>query len=69
MSELLQKNDFLNQKDVANMLNVKVSTLNHWRCVKRYDIPHVKLGRVILYPEKAFKEWLSGYTHNLNNWD
>lgn len=51
------------------MLNVKVSTLNHWRCVKRYDIPHVKLGRVILYPEKAFKDWLKGYTYNLNNCD
>lgn len=61
MSEKLHENDFLNQKEVSAILGVKVITLNHWRCIKRYNIPYIKIGRVILYPEQEFKVWLNQY--------
>lgn len=66
MSENLKLKEelYLSQKDVAKILNIKVSTLNHWRCVKRYEIPYIKLGRVIMYPESEFAIWLNKYKNN-----
>ena len=60
----LKEELYLNQKDIAKILNIKVSTLNHWRCVKRYEIPYIKLGRVIVYPESEFIKWLNKYKTN-----
>ena len=53
---------YLTQKQVSEILNVKISTLNHHRCTrnKNFDMPYVKVGRVILFPEEKFYEWLQG---------
>lgn len=58
-------NEYFTQKEVADIIGVKVPTLNHWRCVKRYKIPYVKLGRIILYPKDAFNGWLAKYARNI----
>lgn len=60
-----KQNEYLTQKQVAEVLDVKVSTLNFWRCTGRHEIPYCKLGRVILYPSGAFYSWLSSHTSNL----
>ena len=52
---------YLTQKEVSKILDVKVTTLNSWRCSKKYEIPHIKLGRVILYPYIEFHEWLESF--------
>lgn len=55
---------YLTQQQVSEILNVKISTLNHHRCTrnKNFDMPYVKVGRVILFPEEKFYEWLQGKT-------
>ena len=61
-----QNKNYLNQKEVADILGVKVKTLNHWRAVKRHKIPFIKMGRVILYPEQSFYAWLESHGQNLD---
>jgi len=39
----------LKPADVARRLGVDVETLNVWRCNKRYDLPYVKVGRLVRY--------------------
>lgn len=56
---------YLTQQEVANILNVKTTTITHWRCIKRYKIPYIKLGRVILYPQTSFIDWLNKYGQNI----
>lgn len=60
---------YLTQQEVSQIINVKIETLNHWRCIKRYKIPYIKLGRVILYPQAAFTEWLNTYSQNIKNFE
>ncbi|MDD4519285.1 MAG: helix-turn-helix domain-containing protein [Alphaproteobacteria bacterium] len=57
---------YLNQKQVAEVLGVKIETLNHWRAVKRYKIPYTKVGRIILYPEAEFYKWLELASHHIS---
>ena len=39
----------LNTKEAAVFLGTTESTLRHWRCVKRYNLPVVKIGRLVKY--------------------
>lgn len=42
---------FLTPEEVAEWLDTSVQTLATWRCVKRYPLPFVRLGRLIRYRE------------------
>ena len=39
----------LNTEQAAEILGVKPETLAYWRCVKRYNLPFVKSGRLVRY--------------------
>lgn len=39
----------LNTEQVAQILGIKPSTLENWRCTKRVQIPFVRIGRSIRY--------------------
>ena len=39
----------LPQKDTAAMLGVEESTLVGWRYHKRYNLPYIKIGKLIRY--------------------
>ncbi len=39
----------VNDKQAAEALGVKASTLGHWRSVGRYNLRYVKVGRLIRY--------------------
>lgn len=41
--------ELLTPKDVSEILRVSVATLANWRSTKRYDLPYIKLGKVIRY--------------------
>lgn len=58
----LNQTKYLTQKEVSKILDVKVTTLNSWRCSRKYNIPYIKLGRVILYPSVEFYAWLESFT-------
>lgn len=57
----LENKKYLKQQEVAEILNVRTQTLNQWRCSQKQQIPYIKVGRVILYPEQAFYSWLESH--------
>ena len=54
--------EYLTQKEVAEILGIKLSTLNHHRCIKAKgweDLPYIKLGKIIRYPREEFFNWFN----------
>jgi excisionase family DNA binding protein len=45
-------------KETAAILRVSVGTLAVWRCVKRYALPFVKVGRSVRYRETDIAAFL-----------
>jgi excisionase family DNA binding protein len=41
--------ELLTRKEAATYLGVTESTLAVWACVKRYNLPYVKVGRLVKY--------------------
>jgi len=39
----------LTRKQAAEFLGVKEATLAHWKCTGRYNLPSVKIGRLVKY--------------------
>jgi excisionase family DNA binding protein len=35
--------------EAAQILGIEVTTLEKWRCTKRYGLPFVKVGRLVRY--------------------
>jgi len=63
----MEQPKYLTQKEVAQILNVKSKTITHWRATKNNkikDLQYIKLGRVILFPEKEFFQWLDSHLQN-----
>lgn len=52
----------LNPNEVAEILGVKIETLNYWRCTKRYDLPYVKVGRLAKYRPEDINEFIKSRT-------
>ena len=50
----------LRPRDAAKALGVSERLL--WEWTHRGDLPHVKVGRTILYPVDALREWLNRQT-------
>lgn len=46
----------------SELLGVTRGTLAGWRCTKRYDLPFVKIGRVIRYRESDLQNFLEQHT-------
>ena len=54
MSELL-----LTPRDVAKILGVTLQTLAVWRCEKRYNLPYIKVGRLIRYLRSDVEDFIT----------
>ena len=39
----------LNRKEAAKFLGVEENTLAVWACTKRYNLPMIKVGRLVKY--------------------
>ncbi|PCJ09737.1 MAG: hypothetical protein COB16_03340 [Rhodobacteraceae bacterium] len=48
MTEIFSTN-LLTPEQVSDYLGVSVETLNVWRCTKRYNLPYLKVGRLVRY--------------------
>ncbi len=58
-----QTNDPLfTPQETANYIGVTVHTLSVWRCVGRYNIPFVKVGRLVKYRKSALDAFLERQT-------
>lgn len=52
------RTDRLTNDQAAEYLGVKPSTLEVWRCTRRYAIPYVKVGRKVYYERPSLDAWL-----------
>ena len=43
------RSDLLSRREAAAYLGLSEQTLAIWKCTKRYDLPYVKIGRLIKY--------------------
>ena len=48
--------------EAAKFLGVAEHTLAVWRCNARYDLPFVKVGRLVKYRQSALDKFLSDNT-------
>ena len=49
--------------EAAEYLGVTVRTLSVWRCVGRYNIAFIKVGRLVKYRQSELDAFLSRRTH------
>lgn len=55
----------LTQEQAAEILGVTPGTLSVWRCTKRYNIPYIKVGRLVRYRKSALDSFLDRRTHGM----
>jgi excisionase family DNA binding protein len=53
--------DLLTPEDVAKILDVSTQTLATWRTTGRYDLPFVKIGRLVRYRQSDVDEFVDGF--------
>ena len=54
----LAPDTLLNDEQAAAALSVKPGTLSVWRCTGRYNLPFVKVGRLVRYRAGDLAAWL-----------
>jgi len=61
--ERLQFNDkLLNRREAAELLGTTEGTLAVWTCNKRYNLPVVKVGRLVKYKLSDLITFIEGRT-------
>jgi excisionase family DNA binding protein len=56
------KDKLLTREEAAQFLGVATKTLNVWACTGRYQIPTVKVGRLVRYRLSHLEEFLERRT-------
>jgi len=51
-------NQLLNRKQAAEFLGVREATLAHWKCTGRYNLPAVKIGRLVKYRVSDLEQFI-----------
>ena len=59
MSNADRPPSLLKPADAAAFLGVAAGTLSVWRCVHRYDLPYLKIGRKVMYSESDLLAFLA----------
>jgi excisionase family DNA binding protein len=59
---LPQNADLLNNDQAAAYIGVTPRTLEVWRCTKRHQISHIKVGRLVKYRKSALDAFLDQQT-------
>jgi len=56
------KDEIFSNTDAAEYIGVTPRTLEVWRCTKRYQIPFIKVGRLVKYRRSALDAFLESRT-------
>ncbi len=56
--------DLLDEKQAATLLQVTPGTLSVWRSTGRYQIPFIKVGRLVRYRQTDLINWLESRLRN-----
>ena len=54
----LQNDPLLTEQQAADMLGIKSTTLQVWRCNQRYPLAYIKIGRNVRYRASAVQKFL-----------
>lgn len=54
----LQNDPLLTEQQAADMLGIKPTTLQVWRCNQRYPLAYIKIGRNVRYRASAVQKFL-----------
>ncbi len=65
--EHLNPNILMNRKDAAEFLGVAESTLAYWKCVGRYNLKYVKIGRLVKYRIRDLEDFIEKGLNFNNN--
>lgn len=49
----------LTTEEAAALLGVLPETLASWRCLGRYNLPYIKVGRAVRYDRRDIDAWLA----------
>lgn len=60
-------NELLTDDQVAKLIGVSTQTLSIWRCKGRYNLPFVKIGRLVRYRRRDVDVWLELRTRHLTS--
>jgi excisionase family DNA binding protein len=61
-SKIFQKPDLLTRNEAAEYLGITPRTLAVWACVKRYNLPYVKIGRLVKYRRSDLDKFIERQT-------
>lgn len=64
MMDQYNPNELLSRKEAAKLLGVKEITLAVWKSTKRYDLPVVKVGRLVRYRRSDLMDFINRRTVN-----
>ena len=62
INSLREQSDLLTREQAAEFLGVAPNTLAIWACEGRYDLPMVKVGRLVRYRRSDLVAWLESRT-------
>lgn len=61
-------NDLLSRQEAAEYLGVAEQTLAVWKCTGRYDLPYVKIGKLVKYKKVDLDRFIDGTKHGPLDW-
>lgn len=60
------KKEYIGTEDLAEMLNISISTVYSWTHSKK--IPFLKVGSKLLFSVDRIKSWLKDNSHDPSGW-
>ena len=61
LSQIVERTrELLDEKQAAEHLTVSPGTLSVWRSTGRYNLPFVKIGRMVRYRLSDLDAWIAG---------
>ena len=57
----------LTPEEVAEILGVEIHTLAVWRCEGRYNLPYLKIGRLVRYAADDVQAFLENQKRSINH--
>lgn len=58
----VKNTELLSTHQASIYIGVSLGTLEVWRCTKRYQIPFIKVGRLVKYRKSALDDFLAQRT-------
>jgi excisionase family DNA binding protein len=61
-ANMMTQDKLLSRQQAAEFLGVTKGTLEVWACTKRYNLPYVKVGKLVKYRQSDLIQFLNDRT-------